>query len=192
MGPAGPVQLIEPRRFEDARGWFSEVYSERDFAARGIDCRFVQDNHSLSRAPFTVRGLHFQAPPHAQAKLVRCISGRVYDVAVDLRAGSPTFSCWTGAELSADNGLQIFVPAGFAHGFLTLEPDSEVVYKVSSPWEGKAERVIRWNDDAIGIAWPLPAGISPILSAKDAAAPSLAEVDPGFSYDGAPLIALDV
>lgn len=187
----GPVRLIESRRFEDSRGWFSEVYSEHDFAARGIDCRFVQDNHSLSRARFTLRGLHFQAPPHAQAKLVRCIAGRIFDVAVDIRAGSPTFGKWTGAELSAENGLQLFVPAGFAHGFLTMEADSEVTYKVSSGWVGEAERGIRWDDDAIGIAWPLAAGIAPVISDKDAAAPALAECGAIFAYDGAPLTALD-
>ena len=121
---------------------------------------------------------------------MRCISGRVFDVAVDIRAGSPTFGRWSGAELSAENGMQIFVPVGFAHGFLTLEPDSEVTYKVSSGWVGEAERSIRWNDDAIGIAWPLPDGVAPILSVKDASAPTLAESDAEFPYDGAPLVAL--
>lgn len=190
MPASGPVQLIEPRRFEDARGWFAEVYSEAGFAARGIDCGFVQDNHSLSRPNYTLRGLHFQAPPHAQAKLVRCLRGRIFDVAVDIRSGSPTYGAWTGIELSADNGHQLFVPAGFAHGFLTLEPDSEVAYKVSSRWDGASERGIRWDDSAIGIAWPLPAGTHPILSDKDAAAPTMDDSDFGFAYDGRPLTPL--
>ncbi|RZM00032.1 MAG: dTDP-4-dehydrorhamnose 3,5-epimerase, partial [Sphingomonas sp.] len=118
-----PVQLIRPRRHGDARGWFMEVYNERTFAEAGIACRFVQDNHSLSVPAFTLRGLHFQTPPHAQDKLVRCLRGRIFDVAVDVRAASPTFRQWAGLELSADNGKQLYIPEGFAHGFLTLEPD---------------------------------------------------------------------
>ncbi len=184
-------QLVEPRRFEDARGWFSEIYAETAFAARGIDCRFVQDNQSLSRPIHTLRGLHFQVPPHAQAKLVRCLRGRIFDVAVDIRSGSPTFGDWTGIELSAENGRQLFVPSGFAHGFLTLEPDCEVAYKVSGGWVKNAERSIRWDDPTIGIAWPLRDGAAPALSDKDAVAPAMDESGFGFAYDGRPLTPLD-
>lgn len=184
------VQLIEPARFEDERGWFSEVYSEAHYAALGIDCRFVQDNQSLSRSQFTLRGLHYQASPHGQAKLVRCLYGRVFDVVVDIRAGSPTFGHWTGAELSAENGHVIYVPVGFAHGFLTLEADCEITYKVSSPWSGAAERSIRWDDPAIGIRWPMPEGTNPLVSAKDAGAMALADCEADFVYTGDPLVAL--
>ena len=124
--------LFIPRRFEDSRGWFSETYSARQFRALAGDVDFVQDNHSCSRAAGTVRGLHFQLPPHAQAKLVRCAKGSIFDVAVDIRRDSPTFGRWVGAELSAANHRQLFVPAGFAHGFATLEPDCEVIYKVDN------------------------------------------------------------
>ncbi|WP_425228660.1 dTDP-4-dehydrorhamnose 3,5-epimerase [Sphingomonas sp.] len=185
-----PVQLITAKRHGDARGWFTEIYSEAAFAARGIDCRFVQDNHSLSVPAFTLRGLHFQAPPHGQAKLVRCIRGRIFDVAVDVRNGSPTFGQWVGAELSAENGSQLFVPVGFAHGFLTLEPDCEVSYKVSSLYAPQSDGGLRWDDPAIGIDWPLPAGTAPALSPKDAALPLLAGWRSPFAYDGAPLTPL--
>lgn len=180
-----PVQLIQPKRFGDARGWFTEVYSERAFAALGIDCRFVQDNHSLSVPQFTLRGLHFQVPPHGQDKLVRCIRGRIYDVAVDVRAGSPTYGHWVGAELTAENGHQLFVPIGFAHAFLTLEPNSEVTYKVSDVYAPQCDGGIRW--DSIGIDWPMPAGTTPELSAKDAVLPALDDFDSPFPYDGRPL-----
>lgn len=180
-----PVQLIEPRRFGDARGWFTEVYSEKTFAERGIGCRFVQDNHSLSVPAFTLRGLHFQTPPHGQDKLVRCIRGSIYDVAVDVRAGSPTYGQWVGATLSAENGHQLFVPVGFAHGFLTLEPDCEVSYKVSDLYAPDCDGGVRW--DSVGIDWPMPGGTQPELSPKDVRLPSLAEFDSPFSYDGRPL-----
>lgn len=180
------VRLIRPRRFEDDRGWFTEVHSDAAFRALGIDCRFVQDNHSLSRPVHTLRGLHFQTPPFAQAKLVRCIRGSIFDVAVDLRRGSPTFARWIGVELSAANGDQLFVPEGFAHGFLTLEPDTEVTYKVSAPYAPDCDGGIRWDDPAIAVAWPL-AGTDPVLSAKDAALPSLAGFQSPFGYDGTPL-----
>ncbi|RYF21683.1 MAG: dTDP-4-dehydrorhamnose 3,5-epimerase, partial [Oxalobacteraceae bacterium] len=131
LGNSSPVQLIRPKRFGDARGWFTEVYSVPAFAALGITCTFVQDNHSLSIPAYTLRGLHFQTPPRGQDKLVRCIRGRIFDVAVDVRNGSPTYGQWVGAELSAENGHQLFIPIGFAHGFVTLEPDCEVTYKCS-------------------------------------------------------------
>lgn len=184
---ASPVQLIRPRRHGDARGWFTEVYSVPAFAERGIACTFVQDNHSLSAPAFTLRGLHFQTPPRGQDKLVRCVRGRIFDVAVDLRDGSPSFGHWVGAELSADNGHQLFVPIGFAHGFLTLEADCEVAYKCSDTYAPDHDGGIRWDDAAIGIAWPLPAGAAPELSAKDAAQPSLADFRSPFAYDGAAL-----
>lgn len=186
-----PVRLIEPRRFGDARGWFTETYSEPVFAQLGIGCRFVQDNHSLSVPRFTLRGLHFQTPPHGQDKLVRCIRGRVFDVAVDVRRGSPTYGQWVGTELSAENGHQLFIPIGFAHGFLTLEPDCEVTYKCSDTYAPDHDGGIRWDDPAIGIAWPIPAGTMPELSPKDAVQPLLADFDSPFAYDGRPLAPLD-
>ncbi|WP_033923375.1 dTDP-4-dehydrorhamnose 3,5-epimerase [Sphingomonas sp. 37zxx] len=183
-----PVQLIRPKRHGDARGWFTEVYSEPAFAAIGIDCRFVQDNHSYSAPAFTLRGLHFQAPPRGQDKLVRCVRGRIFDVAVDVRHGSPTYGQWVGAELSAENGHQLFVPIGFAHGFVTLEPDCEVSYKCSDTYAPDADGGIRW--DSVDIDWPIPAGTMPELSAKDRIQPLLADFDSPFPYDGRPLAPL--
>lgn len=182
-----PVRLIVPRRFGDARGWFTEVYSEPAFAQLGIECRFVQDNHSLSAPQYTLRGLHFQTPPRGQDKLVRCIRGRIFDVAVDVRKGSPTYGNWVGAELSAENGHQLFIPIGFAHGFVTLEPDCEVTYKCSDTYALDHDGGIRWDDPAIGIDWPMPEGASPELSTKDAAQPLLADFVSPFPYDGHPL-----
>ena len=179
------VQLIHPRRHGDARGWFTETYNRDTFAALGIHCVFVQDNHSLSQPALTLRGLHFQAPPRGQDKLVRCIRGRIFDVAVDLRNGSPTYGRWVGAELSAANGDQLFVPVGFAHGFLTLEPDCEVVYKCSDTYAPDADGGVAW--DSAGIDWPLPAGTLPELSAKDQRLPALSDFDSPFAYDGRPL-----
>jgi len=186
-----PVRLIQPRRFGDARGWFTEVYSEPAFAALGIECRFVQDNHSLSVPQFTLRGLHFQTPSRGQDKLVRCIRGRIFDVAVDIRNGSPTYGQWVGAELSAENGHQLFIPIGFAHGFLTLEPDCEVSYKCSDTYAPDHDGGVRWDDPAIGIEWPMTDGITPELSAKDAVQPLLADFDSPFAYDGRPLAPLN-
>lgn len=183
-----PVQLITPKRFGDARGWFTEVYSEPAFDALGINCRFVQDNHSLSVPAFTLRGLHFQTPPRGQDKLVRCIRGRIFDVAVDVRKDSPTYGQWVGAELSAENGHQLFVSIGFAHAFLTLEPNCEVTYKVSDTYAPDHDAGIRW--DSVGIDWPMPAGTTPELSAKDAGLPGLDEFDSPFPYDGNPLAPL--
>ncbi len=184
----GPVQLIKPRRFGDTRGWFTEVYSAPAFAAIGIDCAFVQDNHSLSVPAHTLRGLHFQTPPHGQAKLVRCIRGRIFDVVVDVRKGSPTWGQWIATELSAENGHQLFVPIGFAHGFLTLEPECEVTYKCSSTYAPTHDGGIRWN--SVGIDWPIPEGIMPELSGKDIILPPLADFDSPFAYDGHPLMPL--
>ena len=182
-----PVRIVKPKRFNDDRGWFSEVYNQQAFVKLGINAGFVQDNHSFSLSLGTIRGLHFQRPPHAQDKLVRCIRGRIYDVAVDVRRGSPTYGKHVGAELSAENGLQLYIPAGFAHGFATLEPDCEITYKVSDIYAPQTEGGLRWNDAALGIEWHLPAGITPLLSAKDAILPSLAAFDSPFAYDGCPL-----
>ena len=180
-----PVKLINPHRHSDARGWFTETYNRDAFEKLGITCTFVQDNHSLSGPAFTLRGLHFQAPPRAQDKLVRCIRGRIFDVALDLRNGSPTYGHWVGAELSAENGDQLFIPIGFAHAFLTLEPDCEVVYKCSDTYAPEADGGIAW--DSVGIDWPLPPEIKPELSGKDQRQPALADFDSPFTYDGRPL-----
>ena len=145
---------------------------------------FVQDNHSLSVAVGTVRGLHFQEPPHAQAKLVRCGQGAIFDVAVDIRIGSPTYGRWLGYELSAENGAQLYIPAGFAHGFVTLKPDSEIIYKCSDYYASGSEGSLRWDDPEIGIDWPL--ANEPILSDKDAQAPLLSELDSPFTWEDYP------
>lgn len=180
LGLDGVVE-IRPRKFEDERGFFSETWNAADLAQAGIDVAFVQDNHSLSRARGVLRGLHFQTPPDAQDRLVRVLRGAVFDVAVDIRKGSPTFGQWVGLELSAAAWNQILVPKGFAHGFVTLEPDTEVVYKVSAPYSQPHDRSIRFDDPAIGIRWPVAVD-DVVLSAKDAAAPLLANIETGFSY----------
>lgn len=175
------VLILKPRRFADSRGWFSEVWNAHVLESHGITTGFVQDNHSYSRDAGTVRGLHFQSPPHAQAKLVRCGRGRVFDVAVDIRRGSPTYGKWAGVELSRENGLQIFIPAGFLHGFVTREPDSELLYKCSDVYAPECDGAIRFDDPDIGIDW----GIDPttaILSDKDQKAASLRDFKSPFSY----------
>ena len=146
------MQLITPPRHGDHRGFFGETYSRRRFAKHGIDVEFVQDNHSLSHFVGTLRGLHFQAPPAAQGKLVRCGRGAIFDVVVDIRSGSPTYGKWEGYELSAENGHQLYVPVGFAHGFVTLEPDSEIVYKCTDYYAPETEGAVLWN--SCGIEWP--------------------------------------
>jgi dTDP-4-dehydrorhamnose 3,5-epimerase len=186
----GPVKLIRPQRYGDSRGWFSETYSQERYARLGVAVRFIQDNHSLSRPVGVLRGLHFQTPPMAQDKLVRCVRGRIWDVAVDVRRASPTYGRWVGAELSAENGRQLFVPTGFAHGFVTLEPDTEVEYKVSRPYAPECDGGLIWNDAAIAVAWPLE-GQEPVLSEKDTRLPALADFDSPFLYDGDPLTPLD-
>jgi dTDP-4-dehydrorhamnose 3,5-epimerase len=183
-----PVRLIRPRRHGDTRGWFTETYNHDVFAAVGIHCTFVQDNHSYSVSAFTLRGLHFQTPPCGQDKLVRCVRGKILDVAVDVRRGSPTYGQWVGAELSAENGHQLFIPIGFAHGFMTLERDCEVTYKCSDTYAPQNDGGIHW--DSVGIDWPLPAGIRPELSDKDKVQPPLADFDSPFAYDGYPLTPL--
>lgn len=183
------AQLLKTRRFGDSRGWFSETYSESSLAKAGILDRFVQDNHSYSALPGTIRGLHFQTPPYAQAKLVRCTRGSIMDYAVDVRKGSPTYGKWVSALLSSENGSQLYVPGGFAHAFVTLEPDTEVMYKVSAVYAPECDGGLIWNDTDIGIDWPLPA-TGPVLSDKDQKLPTLAEFDSPFDYDGVPLAAL--
>lgn len=149
------VLLITPRRFGDERGFFSETYSARRLAEAGFDRPFVQDNHSMSSRRGILRGLHFQRPPHMQDKLVRVTRGAVFDVAVDIRSGSPTFGKWVGAELSADNWSQLLIPAGFAHGFVTLTETVEVLYKTTDYYAPETEDGLAWNDPAVGVAWPL-------------------------------------
>lgn len=159
--------ILTPRRFRDERGWFSETWNRRDLAAAGIDLDFVQDNHSYSAPAGTLRGLHYQAPPHAQDKLVFCTRGAILDVAVDVRKGSPTFGQWMSVELTPDNGKQVLLPKGLLHGFLTLLPDSEVQYKCTDYYAPDCDGAVRWN--SLGIDWSLQG--EPILSAKDATAP---------------------
>lgn len=163
------VKIITPRRFGDDRGFFSETYNARAFKAAGIEVDFVQDNHSHSAKKGTVRGLHFQAPPHAQSKLVRVLRGSIVDVAVDARKASPTFGRWVKAELSAENGKQIFVPQGFLHGFVTLEPDTEVAYKVDAFYDGASDGSVKWDDPDLAIDWGISSGEAS-LSDKDAKA----------------------
>ena len=180
--PLSGVWEITPKRFGDHRGFFSESYSAKLFKAQGIDIVFVQDNHSLSAAVGTVRGLHFQSSPHAQDKLVRCGKGRIFDVAVDIRQGSPTYGQWYGTELSFENGRQLLVPKGFLHGFMTLEPDSEIVYKCSDFYAPECDGGVRWNDPDIGIVWP-ETGAEPVLSQKDDVAPLLKDFVSPFTYE---------
>lgn len=168
------VWLLTPRRFEDHRGFFSEVYNRRDWAEAGIHLEFVQENHSRSEDAGVVRGLHFQLPPHAQAKLVRVVRGAVLDVAVDVRRSSPTFGRHVSARLSADNWRQLLVPEGFAHGFATLEPGTEVVYKVTDFYAPDHERGVFWNDPDLGVPWPVDAEAA-VVSEKDRSQPVLAE-----------------
>lgn len=184
------IRLIKTPRFEDDRGWFAELYSERRFEGLGVQARFVQDNHSFSRDVGVLRGLHFQVPPYAQAKLVRCIRGRIWDVAVDVRRGSPTYGHWVAAELSPENGSQLYVPIGFAHGFVTLAPDTEVQYKVSSFYAPDREGGIRWDDPTLALPWPVPNG-GVLVSEKDARLPPLVELVSPFPYHGEPLVSLE-
>ncbi|MGA9276136.1 dTDP-4-dehydrorhamnose 3,5-epimerase [Ilumatobacter sp.] len=168
------VVEIQPTRHGDERGWFSEIFRSDVLADAGLDTDFVQDNESFSATSGTLRGIHYQLPPHAQVKLVRVIRGAVLDVAVDLRRESPTFGDHVAVILTADSGNQLLVPAGFGHAFLTLERDTQVGYKVSAPYDPERERSVRWDDPALGIDWPL-AGDIPVLSARDAVAPLLAD-----------------
>jgi len=168
------VLLVTPDRFGDVRGFFSEVWNQARFEAAGIRGEFVQDNHSLSRERGVVRGLHCQILPHAQGKLVRCVRGSIWDVAVDARKASPTFGKWVAAELSAENWQQLWIPPGFLHGFCTLEPDTEVLYKVTGLYDRDAERGVLWNDRDLDLPWPVRDGEA-VLSDKDRLLPSWAE-----------------
>ncbi|HZP21499.1 MAG TPA: dTDP-4-dehydrorhamnose 3,5-epimerase [Bauldia sp.] len=175
------VVEITPRRFADSRGWLAEVYSRRALAAAGLAADFVQANQSFSRAAHTLRGLHFQRPPHAQRKLVWAVTGAAFDVAVDLRRGSPHFGRSVAVTLSAGEGNQLLVPAGFAHGFLTLAPDTIVQYLVDMPYVPESEGGIRFDDPQLAIPWPL-AGAAPVLSPRDLGLPFLADLDTPFAW----------
>lgn len=180
------VLVITPRRFGDDRGFFSETYNAKALAEYGVPDVFVQDNHSKSAAVGTVRGLHLQTPPHAQVKLLRAIAGAVLDVVVDVRRGSPTYGQHVAVELTAEEGNQIYVPAGLAHGFCTLRPDTEVLYKVTDYWAPGAEGGLLWNDPDLGIEWPVePAAAT--LSDKDKVLPRLRDFDTPFTFDPAAL-----
>lgn len=175
------VLLLEPKQYGDERGFFSEVYNARVFAKADLSYNWVQINHSMSREKSTLRGLHFQTPPNAQAKLIRVTRGALFDVAVDLRVGSPTFGEWVSVTLSAKAWNQVLIPTGFAHGYLTLEPETEVVYKVDDYYAPEADSGVIWNDPDLAIDWPLD-DIGPVLSAKDRGLPRLAKIDSPFAY----------
>ena len=172
------IRVIRPSKHTDKRGYFSEIYNRKRYTEIGIPDEFVQDNHSLSNAIYTIRGLHLQKPPSAQGKLVRCGRGKIFDVAVDIRVGSPTYGKWEGYMLTPENGLQIYVPIGFAHGFVSLEPYSEIVYKCTNYYDPEAEAIIRW--DSCGIDWPLTN--EPILNDKDINAPKLQDFESPFIF----------
>ena len=174
------VLVLTPKRFGDDRGWFTETWNAKTLTAAGLEFDFVQDNHSMSAAVGTVRGLHYQAAPHAQDKLVRCTRGVIVDVAADFRRGSPTYGKWVGAELSPENGKQLLVPKGFLHGFVTRAENTEVQYKCTDVYAPDCDGAVRWDDPDIGIDWGTTA---PILSGKDAVAPLLADVTSPFEWN---------
>ena len=184
-----PVVHVTPKRFVDARGWFTETWNQEHFRKFGVNAEFCQDNQSLSVKAGTIRGIHFQRKPNAQSKLVRCVKGRIFDVAVDLRVESPTFKKWVGVELSAEQGNQLFIPVGFGHGFLTLENECHVAYKVDAYYAPQADGGIRWDDPDLAINWPM-GGAAKILSDKDASLPFLSDCEFDFPYDGNPLALL--
>lgn len=178
------VLVLAPQRHRDDRGFFCETWSARRLAEIGVTASFVQDNQSRSEAAGTVRGLHCQRPPHAQGKLVRVASGRILDVAVDARRGSPTYGRWVGVELSADNGAQLWVPRGCLHGFVTREPRTDVVYTVDDHYAPDCEAAVRFDDPDIGVDWGVPPA-AVVLSARDAAAPAFRDFDSPFRYEAA-------
>lgn len=178
------VLILTPARFGDDRGFFSESWNAARMAAAGLDLAFVQDNHSLSREVNTVRGLHFQSPPHAQGKLVRCGRGCLFDVAVDIRVGSPTYGHWVGVELSAENGRQLLIPEGFLHGFATRVADTEIIYKCTDYYAPECDGAVRFDAAGLGIDWNLTGAA--ILSGKDEGAQSWAGFDSPFTWEGAP------
>ena len=185
------TKLIKPRRHADDRGWFSETYNRQRLAAGGVTADFVQDNQAYSRQSGVLRGLHFQAPPAAQTKLVRCIAGAIWDVAVDVRRGSPSYGRHVAAELTAENGWQLLVPRGFAHGYVTLRPDTEVQYKVDAYYAPETEGGLIWDDPDLALPWPLN-GETPTVAAKDALLPRFAGFASPFDYDGEPMTPLDL
>lgn len=175
--------LLRPQRFSDARGYFAETYHEKAFQAAGVTARFVQDNQSYSAKRATIRGLHFQLPPAAQAKLVRVLQGSVYDVAIDLRVGSPTYGSWIGETLTADRGEQLFVPRGFGHGFCTLQPETIVAYKVDEFYAPASDSGLIWDDPTLAIEWPIASGEA-VLSDKDLKLGRFADFVSPFRYEG--------
>ena len=175
------LKLIVPRRIGDERGYFAETFRADQFAKQVGDWSFVQDNESLSALPGTIRGLHFQSEPYVQGKLVRCTAGALFDVAVDIRAGSPTFGQWVGETLTAENGKQLWVPPGFAHGFCSLEPDTVICYKVTGYYSAECDKGLAWDDPAIGIEWPDIADPN-TLSGKDRQQPPLSDLSAYFSW----------
>lgn len=177
------VLTVIPQRFSDERGFFCESYSRRRYEEIGLSFDFVQDNYSISAKAGTVRGLHFQAPPHAQTKLVRCGRGRLLDVAVDIRKGSPTYGHWTSAEMSFENGVQLLIPQGFLHGFVTLEPDTEIIYKCDDYYAPECDDAVRFDDPDIRVDWGIELGAA-ILSDKDRAAPLLKDFESPFIFEG--------
>jgi dTDP-4-dehydrorhamnose 3,5-epimerase len=180
--PLQGVKVLTPNRIGDSRGFFAESYNYRVLTEFGIEIEFVQDNHSLSSVVGTVRGLHFQCPPSDQGKLVRCGRGALYDVVVDIRLGSPTYGKWYGIDLTFENGRQLLVPAGFAHGFITRQPDTEIVYKCSNYYAPEAEGSLLWNDPVIGIDWNIDSDDA-LLSEKDLIAPKLSDLVSPFLYE---------
>ena len=176
------VLILTPARFGDARGWFSETFNRTRMQAAGLSMDWVQDNHSMSAKAGTLRGLHYQRPPHAQDKLVRCTRGAVFDVAVDIRKGSPGYGTWVGVELTPENGRQLLVPKGFLHGFVTRAADTEVQYKCSDVYAPDCDGGIAWDDPDIGVDWGVSA---PVLSAKDKAAPAFRGFDSPFAWSAA-------
>ena len=181
-------RVITPKRHLDPRGWFSETFHQQRLDDLGIHCRFVQDNQSYSARAGTLRGLHFQLPPHAQAKLIMVLRGRILDVVVDLRRGSSTYGRHASVEISADDGQQVYIPVGFAHGFLTITDDVLVMYKVSDYYAPACDSGIRWDDSDIAVPWPT--AIDLIISEKDSRLPRLAQFNSPFAYDGHPLVSL--
>ena len=176
------VLILTPARFGDARGWFSETWNAERMRAVGLDLAFTQDNHSFSATQGTLRGLHYQAPPRAQDKLVRCSRGAILDVAVDVRKGSPAYGKWTAVELTPENGRQLLVPKGFLHGFVTRAPDTEVQYKCTDTYAPDCDGSVRWDDPDLGVDWGLSG--APVLSAKDMAAPLFRDWVSPFVYEG--------
>lgn len=179
------IRIVVPTRHVDARGSFSEVWREDTLRQAGVSATFVQENHVVSHAVGTLRGLHFQIGAAAQAKLIWCVRGRILDVAVDIRAGSPTFGRAFHRELDAAEGVQVYLPVGFAHGYCTLEPHTEVIYKVTAPYDPRAERGFRWDDPQAAIAWPFSAD-SLVISERDAHLPALAELPTCFTWAALP------